>query len=85
MRKQSLIIDDAKKLVDEFVNTPIDFPYIDTEDGRCVGSGYMTYKSAVKCALICAKMCREEILNFDNGCQYYWDEMISKIESLSKK
>ena len=81
MRKQ-VIIDDAKKLVDEFVNTPINFPYVDTEDGRCIGSGYMTYKSAAKCALVCAKKCREWILNFDDGGKYYWDEMIAEIESL---
>jgi hypothetical protein len=82
MRTQ-VIIDDAKKLVDEFVNTPISFPYIDTKDGRCIGSGYMTYKSAAKCALICAKKCREEILNFDDNGKGYWDEMVAEIESLA--
>lgn len=45
-------IDVAKELIEKFVNQPINFPYIDTEDGQCIGAGYMTYKSAKDCALI---------------------------------
>lgn len=41
----------ANERIKKYLNTPIDFPYIDTEDGQCIGSGYMTYKSAVRCAI----------------------------------
>lgn len=40
----------AKQIVESFLNSSINFPYIDTEDGQCIGSGYMTYKSAIKLA-----------------------------------
>jgi hypothetical protein len=42
----------AKELVDKYLNTIIHFPYIDTEDGNCIGTGYMTHQSAIRCALI---------------------------------
>jgi hypothetical protein len=45
----------AKELVNKFVDQPINFPYIDTEDGQCIGSGYMTYNSAKQCALIACR------------------------------
>jgi hypothetical protein len=41
----------AKELVEKYLNTAINFPYIDTEDGQCVVAGYMTYESAIKCAI----------------------------------
>ena len=41
----------AAELIDQFYSMQIDFPYTDTEDGACVATGQMTYKSAVKCAL----------------------------------
>lgn len=40
----------ANELVEKYLNTIIHFPYIDTEDGNCIGTGYMTHKSAVRCA-----------------------------------
>ena len=42
----------AKELIEKYLNQPINFPYIDTVDKQCIGAGYMTYKSAVKCAII---------------------------------
>lgn len=51
----------AKIIIDKILDTDINFPYVDTEDGRCIGSGYMTYKSATKIALILV----DEILSID--------------------
>ena len=42
----------AKELVEQYLNTIIHFPYIDTEDDNCIGTGYMTHNSAVRCALV---------------------------------
>ena len=42
----------ADELIEKFLYQPINFPYIDTVDKQCIGSGYMTYNSAVKCAII---------------------------------
>jgi hypothetical protein len=42
----------AIELVDKYLNTAINFPYIDSQDGNCIGAGYMTYETAKKCALI---------------------------------
>jgi hypothetical protein len=42
----------AKELVEKYLDTIIHFPYIDTEDGNCIGAGYMTHNSAKQCALI---------------------------------
>ena len=49
----------AKELVEKYLNTIIHFPYIDTEDGNCIGTGYMTHNSAVRCAINAV----DEILN----------------------
>lgn len=45
-------IEVAKELIEKYSNQPINFLYIDTEDGNCIGSGHMTYESAKYCALI---------------------------------
>lgn len=42
---------EAEKTIDRILNTSIHFPYKDTEDGFCVGTGYMVYKSAVTLAI----------------------------------
>lgn len=73
----------AKELVGKYLNTIIHFPYIDTEDSNCIGTGYMTHNSAVRCALIAV----EEILHCEatepsdtdwDDCgataQYYWPQ-----------
>jgi biotin synthase-like enzyme len=48
----------AKELVERYLNIIIHFPYTDTEDGYCIGTGYMTHNSAVRCA----KIAVEEII-----------------------
>ena len=49
----------AQELVEKYLNTIIHFPYIDTEDGNCIGTGYMTHQSAVRCSINAV----DEILN----------------------
>ena len=51
----------AKKIILLYLNANINFPYIDTQDGRCIGSGYMTHKSAKLCALIHVNALMEEV------------------------
>lgn len=58
----------AKELVEKYLNTIIHFPYIDTEDGSCIGTGYMTHNSAVRCAIISV----EEMLNVQS-CLYSYN------------
>jgi hypothetical protein len=41
----------ALELTEKYLETIIHFPYIDTEDGYCIGTGYMTHNSAVRCAI----------------------------------
>jgi hypothetical protein len=53
----------AKELVDKYLNTIIHFPYIDTENGDCIGTGYMTHQSAIGCALIAC----DEVLQIFEG------------------
>ena len=61
----------ADELIESLLKTEIDFPYIDTEDGQCIGSGYMTYKSAVKIAIKSV----DEIIEFSRkqGDKLYLD------------
>lgn len=65
----------AKELVDKYVLLPISFPYNDTQDGQCIGSGYMIYNSAKQCALIAI----DEIIakHYDDWDSYseYWQEV----------
>jgi hypothetical protein len=85
----------AKEIVGKFVDQPINFPFIDTKDGQCIGSGYMTYQSAKQCALIAV----EEILNANPhkwsplddvfiaetvlvSNKEYWNEVKAEIEKL---
>ena len=52
----------AKEFVEKYLNTIIHSPYIDKEDDNCIGTGYMTHNSAVRCAIIAV----DEILkNFE--------------------
>ena len=53
----------AQHLVDKYANTSIHFPYIDSEDGRCLGTGYMVWQSSKQCALIAV----DEILRIFKG------------------
>jgi len=76
----------AEQLVNKFVNQPIDFPYIYTENDYCIGSGYMTHNSAKQCALIaCRELKRQWIeLNYIKGPAEanYWDSVKEEIEKL---
>ena len=82
----------AIELVNKYSEAPIDFPYIDTQDGRCIGSGYMTHKSAKDCAKICVNeiiksnpiiplqfMLESEALDAANE---YWQEVLIEIDKL---
>ena len=77
----------AKELIEKFLNQPINFPYIDTVDDRCIGSGYMTYYSAVKCAIIAVDE-MIEILKTDYESErlvytlYYWQSVKTELETL---
>ncbi len=42
----------ATELVGKYLKTIIHFQYIDKEDDNCIGTGYMTHNSAVRCALV---------------------------------
>ena len=73
----------ADELIEKFLNQPIHFPYIDTVDKQCIGSGYMTYYSAIKCAIIAV----DEILNAIpmytgnlNQTWKYYNEVKSELE-----
>ena len=69
----------AIELVDKFLNQDINFPYIDSEDGQCIGAGYMTYNSAKQCALIAV----DEILKTNPyKARNYWQEVKKEIEKL---
>lgn len=73
----------ANELVEKYLNTIIYFPYIDTEDGNCIGTGYMTHNSAVRCAINavneiiehCSQI--EPFLGVD-----FWNDVKSELESL---
>ena len=83
----------AKELVEKYLNTIIHFPYIDTEGGNCIGTGYMTHNSAVRCALIAV----DEILSNNCGTntdgqqayeeeiycdEYFWHDVKEVLQSL---
>ena len=72
----------AKELVERYLNIIIHFPYTDTEDGYCIGTGYMTHNSAVRCAKIAVEEIKEEMRDY---CDYnhhqdrmnYWQEVLN--------
>ena len=74
----------ANELVEKFLNQPINFPYIDTVDKQCIGSGYMTYKSAVSCAIIAV----DEIIKANpyshvgNSTIKFWQEVKTELKKL---
>ena len=71
--------DKATFLIDSVLNTPINFPYIDSEDGQCIGGGYMTYKSATKIALITVN---ELLRDIENPNFDYWSKVKAEIIKL---
>jgi oligoribonuclease NrnB/cAMP/cGMP phosphodiesterase (DHH superfamily) len=75
--------------IDIYVNQQIDVPYIDTEFRQCIGSGYMKYYSAKKCALIAVDEILKvyELLDEDADIMFktelnYWQEVKKEIEKL---
>ena len=74
----------AKELIEKYLNLPISFPYIDTIDKQCIGSGYMTYYSAVKCAIIAV----DEIIKANpyshvgNSTIKFWQSVKTELEKL---
>lgn len=74
----------ANELIEEYINLPINFPYIDTIDKQCIGSGYMTYNSAVKCAIIAV----DEIIKANpyshvgNSTIKFWQSVKTELETL---
>lgn len=72
----------AQELVDKYLLLPIDFPYNDTQDGQCIGNGYMLYNSAKQCALIAV----DELIILgmwtDESIGKYWQEVKKEIELL---
>jgi hypothetical protein len=91
----------AEELVEKHLNTIIDFPYIDTEDGYCLGTGPMTYYSAIRCALIAVNELikteyetvkkllevieRKNIRLVISFNKEYWQEVKKEIEKLTHK
>ena len=79
----------ANELIEKFLNQPINFPYIDTVDKQCIGSGYMTYNSAVKCAIIEVNEIIKELhnieinynLNFHSDLLPFYNEVKQELEN----
>lgn len=80
----------AKELINKYLLLPIDFPYNDTQDGQCIGSGYMLYNSAKQCALIAVDEiirldvfdCNDEWSDKDGDTREYWKQVKQEIEKL---
>jgi len=72
----------AKELVEKYLNTIIHFPYIDTEDGNCIGTGYMTYNSAVRCAINAVEEILQLCWNGNTDAKKYWNDVKSELQSL---
>ena len=77
----------ATELVEKYLNTIIHFPYIDSEDGNCIGTGYMTHISAVRCALsLVEEMIKEHTWKtstaFENAQLKKWEDVKSELDAL---
>lgn len=77
---------EAEELVEKYLKLPINYPYVDTEDGVCIGSGKMTHSSAVKCAEIAVKAQIEVLKEHRNPETMYWlDKSIDNLEQQLKQ
>lgn len=79
--------DKARELTEKHSNKNIQFSYIDTEDGQCIGSGYMTHESAKQCALICVDEIGLALGMADTAYDLlphieYWQKVKEEIEKL---
>jgi hypothetical protein len=75
----------AKELVEKYLNTIIHFPYIDTEDGNCIGTGYMTHNSAVRCAINAVDEiieCTRNGLGTTKFSKEYWEQVKEELKKL---
>jgi len=83
----------ADELVDKYLLLTIDFPYTDTQDGQCIGNGYMLYNSAKQCALITvneiikSSPARSPINDSSDAMPHfraveYWQQVKQEIEKL---
>ena len=75
----------ANELIEKYIDLPINFPYIDTVDDLCIGSGYMTYYSAVQCAIIAVdeiidELKREPYANYERIV--FWQSVKNELETL---
>jgi hypothetical protein len=82
----------AKEIVDKYLNQPINFPYTDTQDGQCIGAGFMTHHSAKQCAklevqgiiksnpIIPYKYVSEN--DAMNEANEFWSEVLKEIDKL---
>lgn len=67
----------VKEIIEKYVNLPINFPYIDTEDRQRIGVAHMTYHSAAKCA----KLEVEAIIKTNPSDIIFWEGVNYKIEA----
>ena len=84
----------AIELVDKFHNEEIDYFYNDSEQGQCIGSGNMTYESAVDCAIIAVDEMLDELLVFwcggndekfeEDRYENFWQKVKIELEQLKK-
>lgn len=79
----------AQELIDKYLNAVMHFPYIDSEDGRCIGTGYMVFQSAKQCALIAIEEVLSAIKNyqaddpeFQEMYENYYEQIKAEINKL---
>ena len=76
----------AKEIVERYYTQGIDFFYKDTQDGDCIGSSCMTYKSAKECAKIHGRGIIELVsVDFtinQKGKLEFWQEVLTEIYNL---
>jgi heterodisulfide reductase subunit B len=72
----------ANELISQYLHAVIDLPYTDSSDGECIGTGHMTYFSAVKCAIITVNqiLIAREINSKFILDRKYWEEVLQELE-----
>jgi len=75
----------ANELVEGFSSLAINFPFIDSQDGKCIGAGYMTHQSAKACALIAANeafLSVDWASDFNDEKRKFWQQVKEEILKL---
>ena len=73
----------AIELVSKYSNLIIHFPYFDSVDGSCIDSGYMTYNSAIDCALIEVKEIQAQIKQWGIvSVKTYWNQVKTELNNM---